>query len=245
MTTNRIVKSTLAAVLTLALLPLGHAQQARDTLVRNEQVATTVNICALMRPQAGKADELRQALLALVTPTSKEEGFMTYNLYEEKDGAIFLHEVWRSQQDLERHFDKPYVKDFVSRTSSLLDGPNEAHFGKVVSTLNNPRFSARDAQVPTAVNICSVKRPLAGKAEELRRALLALVEPTSKEEGFITYNLYEEEDGALFLYEAWRSRADLDAHFQQPYIRDFQRKVGSLTERNDVRFGKYIPVTAK
>lgn len=202
---------------------------------------TTVNICALMKPREGKADELRQSLLALVTPTSKEEGYISYNLFEESNGSIFLHEVWRSQQDLTRHFDKPYVKDFISRMGTMLDGANDAHFGRVISSLSNPMFTELDAQHPDAVNICSIKRPAPGKAKQLRQALIALAEPTSHEAGYITYNLYEEKDGSLFLYEAWRSRQDLDAHFQQPYIKDFQTKVSALTERNDVHFGRFIP----
>ncbi|MCP1644983.1 quinol monooxygenase YgiN [Pseudomonas citronellolis] len=228
----------LVLLLAWANIPAAHARDAE----RQNLQDTTVNICALMRPKKGKADELRQSLTALVGPTNKEEGHIAYNIFEEGNGSIFLHEVWRSQADLERHLQKPYIRAFVSKTQALLDGENEAHFGRVISSLANPRFTERDAHGSGTVHICSVKRPVAGKAHELRQALLALAEPTSHEEGYLAYNLYEEKDGSLFLYEAWRSRQDLASHFQKPYIKAFQARVGDLTTRNDVHVGTMIPI---
>lgn len=239
MTHWKAITSALAVCLALVTAPSVRAQSAQSA--DHAQPAETVNICALMRPQAGKAEALRDALLALVEPTRREAGHIAYDVYEEQDGALFLHEVWRSQQDLDRHLQQPYVVDFVNRMAGLLDGANEAHFGRVVSTLQNPRFTARDAQRPDAVNICSIKRPREGKADALRQALLALVEPTRREAGFITYNLYEEQDGTLFLYEAWRSREDLEAHFQTPHVQAFRRQVDALADRNEVRFGRFVP----
>ncbi len=200
----------------------------------------TVNICAVMFPQKGKAEELRSALLSLVKPTRTEEGHITYDVYQEKNGGFFLHEVWRSQADLERHFKKPYIQDFVKKSATLLEGANDAHFGKLVAATSKAAGTAIDAKAASTVHICSIKRPRKGKEVALREALSALVKPTNAEEGNLTYNIYEEADGSLFLYEAWRSQADLDNHFAKPYIKDFQTKVGDLAERNQVFFGKVI-----
>lgn len=54
---------------------------------------------------------------------------MIYDLFVEADGTIFLYEAWRSQEDLDRHLQKPYVRDFVRRSPDWLEGINDAYFG--------------------------------------------------------------------------------------------------------------------
>ena len=53
-----------------------------------------------------------------------------------------------------------------------------------------------------------------GKVDELRRGLLALIEPTAAEEGYVNYDLHESisEPGVFFFYENWDGADDLDAH---------------------------------
>lgn len=214
-------------------------------IAENIQSAATVNIGAIMRPKEGKADELRNSLLSLVKPTREEAGSLIYNVYEAKDGTFLLYEVWRSQEDLEKHFQKPYLKDFVSKADSLLEGKNDAHFGKLISPSTDSNGHAQHIQntaTTSTVNIISIKRPKSGKADELRNSLLSLVKPTREEAGSITYNIYEEKDGSLFLYEVWRSQEDLEKHFQKSYIKDFRSKANSLADRNEVYFGKLISV---
>lgn len=218
----------LALALAFALPSVGYAQTAVSV--------ETVNICAMMRAKDGKADELRNALLALATPTRSDDGYIAYDAYEEKSGALFLHEVWRSQEDLDRHLQKPDVQDFVKKSPARLDGKNDAHFGKAISISEKPQAS-RSAE---SISICSIKHPKAGKADELRRALLSLSSPTSKEPGNLAYNIYEEKDGSLFLFETWRSMADLERHFGTPYVKDFRSKVDGLADVNEVHIGKPI-----
>lgn len=58
-------------------------------------------------------------------------------------------------------------------------------------------------------------------AEALGNGLRKLIFPTLKEEGSIGYVLHRDNDDPTvwILYETWRSRADLDAHFAQPYTK--------------------------
>ena len=58
-------------------------------------------------------------------------------------------------------------------------------------------------------------------AQELGDGLRALIEPTLKEEGCMGYVLHRDNDdlATWILYETWRSRADLDAHFEQSYTK--------------------------
>jgi quinol monooxygenase YgiN len=65
-------------------------------------------------------------------------------------------------------------------------------------------------------------RATPGQSEELGRRLNALVEPTRAEAGCINYDLHRSnEDRAVWmLYENWRSAADLNAHFETPYLKE-------------------------
>jgi quinol monooxygenase YgiN len=54
------------------------------------------------------------------------------------------------------------------------------------------------------------------KCLELKQTLLALNEPTRKEKGCLSHNVFQdiENDNALSLVEVWESRADLDDHLR-------------------------------
>lgn len=210
------------------------------------QPSATVNIGAVMRPKDGKAAELRATLLSLVGPTHEESGCVIYNVYEGTDGSFFLYEVWRSHTDFEAHIQKPYIQDFINRTGDLLEGANDAHFGKLISGPVDANGDVhQNRATPNTVNIISIKKPREGKTAELREALLSLVKRTREEAGHISYNIYEESDGSLFLYEVWRSQEDWEKHFRQPYIKDFRSKADDLAERNEVYFGKLISASAR
>ncbi|WP_106396475.1 putative quinol monooxygenase [Actinocorallia populi] len=64
----------------------------------------------------------------------------------------------------------------------------------------------------TPVSLYGFLTPRPGHADELRRLLMDLVEPSRGHEGSLQYHLHEQEDGRFFLYEVWRSREDLDRH---------------------------------
>lgn len=72
-----------------------------------------------------------------------------------------------------------------------------------------------------ALSIFCLMRPRPGKAAQVRTGLLGLVAPARAEPGCLNYDVYEETDGALILFETWRSPAELDAHQQQPAVRTF------------------------
>ena len=59
------------------------------------------------------------------------------------------------------------------------------------------------------------------QAAALGEDLRGLIAPTLAEEGALSYRLHRDQDdqAVWILYETWRSRADLDAHFRQPYTR--------------------------
>jgi quinol monooxygenase YgiN len=71
-------------------------------------------------------------------------------------------------------------------------------------------------------------------AEELGNGLKALIAPTLSEEGAIGYVLHRDNDdaNAWILYETWRSRADLDAHFEQPYTKAMMERFPDLLAKD-------------
>jgi quinol monooxygenase YgiN len=70
-------------------------------------------------------------------------------------------------------------------------------------------------------------------SEDLGNGLRQLIAPTLSEEGAIGYVLHRDNDDAnvWVLYETWRSRADLDAHFEQPYTKAMMARLPDLLAR--------------
>jgi len=83
-----------------------------------------LTVIATMRARAGKEDELRQALVDLVEPTSQEDGYVTYDLHQGvEDPALFcFYENWESGEQLDAHLQTPHLTAFAARLEELLDG---------------------------------------------------------------------------------------------------------------------------
>ena len=79
-----------------------------------------------------------------------------------------------------------------------------------------------------------------GKEAELRAALVALIEPTSREDGFVNYDLHEsvEDPGLFFFYENWKSAEHLDAHLAAPHLADFVGKMGDLLDEDGLTLNR-------
>jgi quinol monooxygenase YgiN len=63
----------------------------------------------------------------------------------------------------------------------------------------------------------------AGKGPELLKHLSALLEPSRKEPGCLSYVLHTdpEHQDRLFFYEAFRDQAALDKHLAEPHFQEF------------------------
>ena len=69
-----------------------------------------------------------------------------------------------------------------------------------------------------------------GREEDLRKALLALIEPTRAEDGCVQYDLHiHSSDPARFVfYENWASEAHLARHAASAHLTAFVAAAGSL-----------------
>jgi quinol monooxygenase YgiN len=82
-----------------------------------------LTVIAYMKAAPGKEDELRSALQALIEPTSREAGYVSYDLHEAVDdpGTFFFYENWESGEHLDAHLAAPHLVDFAERMGGLLD----------------------------------------------------------------------------------------------------------------------------
>ena len=84
------------------------------------------------------------------------------------------------------------------------------------------------------LTVIAYMRAAPGKREELRAALEALIEPTSKEQGYVNYDLHQgvEDPDAFFFYENWDSGEDLDAHLSASHLREFAARMPDLLDES-------------
>ena len=82
-----------------------------------------LTVVAYMRAAEGKTEELRAALEALVEPTSREDGYINYDLHQGVEDPRFFtfYENWVSGEHLDAHLAAPHLEEFASRMSDLLD----------------------------------------------------------------------------------------------------------------------------
>lgn len=71
-----------------------------------------------------------------------------------------------------------------------------------------------------------------GREAELRRELEALIEPTTSEQGNVSYDLHvgADDDAVFYFYENWKSEADLEAHLQTAPLQQFVGRAGDLLD---------------
>ena len=69
-----------------------------------------------------------------------------------------------------------------------------------------------------------------GKEEALQQAIMACISPTRAEAGCINYDLHQllDDKASFILYENWKSKEDLDAHLNMPYLRELKAKADEL-----------------
>ena len=87
-----------------------------------------------LRPREGQETLLEAELRALVGPTRKEDGCLTYDLYRATDapGAFLLLEVWASREAHSRHTNTPHFLRWNARKDALLASRDATFWKQVV-----------------------------------------------------------------------------------------------------------------
>jgi quinol monooxygenase YgiN len=84
--------------------------------------------------------------------------------------------------------------------------------------------------MPELLTVVAEMKAKPGREEALRRAVLALVEPTRKEDGCVQYDLHvhTSDPGRFVFYENWTSREQLNRHLDSPHLRAFDAASADL-----------------
>ena len=81
----------------------------------------TVTVVATFAARPGKETELRNALIALVSPTRQEKGCLNYDLHilPNQPGRFLFHENWTDQASLDAHLQSPHIQALLPRVDEL------------------------------------------------------------------------------------------------------------------------------
>lgn len=84
-----------------------------------------------------------------------------------------------------------------------------------------------------SIYLTAILKSKTDKIQELKSVLNNMVLNTRKEEACEKYDLQQGlDDESIFIFhEIWKSKEGLDAHNQQPYIREFVEKAPELLEK--------------
>ena len=90
-------------------------------------MSAPLTLVARMRAKSGQQARLHAELHRLVAPTRAETGCIAYDLHvSENDPALFLfYETWKSQADLDAHFETPHLQTLLKILPEMLEGEME------------------------------------------------------------------------------------------------------------------------
>jgi len=93
-----------------------------------------VTLFVILRAREGQETLLEAELRALVGPSRREEGCLTYNLHRSIDtsGVLLLHEVWTSREAHTEHIHTPHFLRWNARKDALL-ASRDANFWKQIA----------------------------------------------------------------------------------------------------------------
>jgi quinol monooxygenase YgiN len=100
----------------------------------NKLPKEAVTLIVQLRPREGQDMLLEAELRALVGPTRKEDGCLTYDLHRSADApsAFLLHEIWASREAHTRHTNTPHFLRWNARKDSLLASRDVTYWKQVV-----------------------------------------------------------------------------------------------------------------
>jgi quinol monooxygenase YgiN len=93
-----------------------------------------VTLVVQLRPRDGQEMLLEAELRALVGPTRKEDGCLTYDLHRSAEGpaAFLLHEIWASRDAHSRHTHTPHFLRWNAGKDALLASREVTYWKQVV-----------------------------------------------------------------------------------------------------------------
>ena len=79
-------------------------------------------VIAKFTAQAGKADELSDAIKRCIEPSRAEAGNVHYDLYRsvENRHVFIIHETWKNRGAIDFHFEQSHFKTLIKETKVLI-----------------------------------------------------------------------------------------------------------------------------
>lgn len=79
-------------------------------------------LIAQIKPNKGKLEFLKEALIDLVLETRGEEGCLQYDLFVDQDDQekFWLYELWDSSEAWENHMKTSHIKSFLDKTDGMM-----------------------------------------------------------------------------------------------------------------------------
>jgi quinol monooxygenase YgiN len=102
--------------------PAPRRSSARRSSKQEKLPKDAVTLTVILRPREGQEPLLEAELRALLSPTRREDGCLTYDLHRASDppGAYLLHEVWESRDHHRAHTQTPHFIRWNARKDALL-----------------------------------------------------------------------------------------------------------------------------
>ena len=84
-----------------------------------------ITTIARLKAKPGAEARLEELLKSLIEPTRAESGCIDYTMHRdlEEPGAYYFYDNWRSQEDLDAHFETPHIKRVVEMMPDVLAEP--------------------------------------------------------------------------------------------------------------------------
>jgi quinol monooxygenase YgiN len=106
----------------------------RSSSKRGKLSRDAVTLVVLLKARDAQESLLEAELRALVSPTRREQGCITYDLHRGSDvpGAFLLHEVWASREHHRLHTQTPHFIRWNARKDALLASRDVTFWKQVV-----------------------------------------------------------------------------------------------------------------
>ncbi len=83
----------------------------------------SIYIVVVIKTKEGKEEAVLEELWKLIEPTRAEEGNISYNMHRDKKNpqTFVFYEHWRSQEDIDKHLEMPYLKAYAEATQDWVE----------------------------------------------------------------------------------------------------------------------------
>jgi quinol monooxygenase YgiN len=115
----------LAAVLLVSAGYLITSTPAQASNTASAEIKKGYTVVCIVEAKSGKEAELKELLLSIVEPSRNEKTCLEYRLHQDLNNPaqFVLYENWESMQAHQQQFEKPYIKDLITKLGDLLAKP--------------------------------------------------------------------------------------------------------------------------